>query len=478
MFNSVCFRWMRVRAWCIGILWGIVAWTCAGQSQAAMEIQGIQNGTAPASNYDRFDNSPSWIGNPANWPGGAPPMAVQNPWMGVGRDATAGRWATLISPSFVVSANHFAPGNGDTIQFFYTNNPSGPVESRTLVASEWLQASVPGDQGDVWIGKLSAPITDMPSYPILSLPGAGSDAYGGLGISTFGLSSDIPGTATSVRLGRNVIWKGTAAMYTETAGSSENYAYTFSYSNPGVGADESQIMTGDSGGPSFFLYGGGTPALLGLHWFNNDPMDTVSADTWLTNYVTDLQTGMNQLGNAGGEKVKTIAPVPGDFNLDGKRTAADSAAMSAALGNLSKYETTHGMNDAYLNSIGDLNGDGKVDTADYNILNQTVGRTQLGDTNGDGVVDLRDLANVLNDFGVTGQSPLGDTNGDGIVNLTDFNNVSNNFGRSVGSLNSVPEPAGWVLLVGGGLVLLGWGFSSLRGRFLSPVPLRVPSRRD
>ncbi len=44
---------------------------CAARVQAAMEIQGIVNGTAPASNYDRFDNSSAWIGNPANWAGGA-----------------------------------------------------------------------------------------------------------------------------------------------------------------------------------------------------------------------------------------------------------------------------------------------------------------------------------------------------------------------------------------------------------------------
>ena len=83
-------------------------------------------------------------------------MAYSNPWMGVGRDVIAARWGTLISPSFIVSASHYAPNVGDTIQFFYTNSLTGGTESRTVVASESLAGTTPGDQGDVWIGKLSA----------------------------------------------------------------------------------------------------------------------------------------------------------------------------------------------------------------------------------------------------------------------------------------------------------------------------------
>ena len=77
---------------------------------------------------------------------------------------------------------------------------------------------------------------------------------------------------------------------------------------------------------------------------------------------------MNQLGNSSGETVKTVSPVLGDFNLDGHRNAADFTAMQIALTNLPKYELTHGMNDAYLNMIGDLNGDGKVTNSDLQKL--------------------------------------------------------------------------------------------------------------
>lgn len=446
----------------VRVCFAALVFSWAGSGHAEMLIQGIQNGTAPASNYDRFDNSPQWIGNPSNWTGGAPTMAYSNPWMGVGRDVTSNRWGTLISPSFIVSASHYAPNVGDTVQFFATNSLTGATETRTVVASESLAGITPGDQGDVWIGKLSAPITDLPTYPILKLPTAGvSDPYGNLGISTFGLGA-LDGGATaanSMRLGRNTIWAGSANSY--TAGSGTAYAYYFTYDNPGVGPDESQVIVGDSGAPSFFQYAGGTPALLGLHWFNNDPMDTVSADTWLSNYTGDIQKGMNQLGNPNYEKVKTISPLLGDFNLDGRQTTADLTSMSAALGNLSGYESSHGMNDYYLKLLGDFNGDGVINATDLGILSNVVGGTGvkvLGDANGDGFVNILDFQVITNHWLQSGIGLPGDLNGDGIVNLSDLYVVMQNYGKTnlagSGSLNSVPEPSAWLLVVIGVATLL------------------------
>jgi len=421
----------------------VLAWASSGQ--AAMEIQGIVDGTAPASNYDRFDNSPAWIGNPANWPGGAPAGGASNPWTGVGRDP-AGYWGTLISPSFIVSAYHFHPAIGDTIDFYLNNDPTSTPVVRTVVAAEGLQGSVPGDQGDVWVGKLSSPASGVATYPILKLPTTDNSAYGGLGISTFGLSSDDNGNATSVRLGRNVITPGSAQF---------GYSYNFSYNNPGVGPDESQVMSGDSGAPSFFLYAGGTPALTGLHWYNNYPVDTISGDTSLPSYVSDIQTGMNQLGNPGGETVKTISPVPGDFNFDGRVTSADVPAMAAALANPSNFESTHGLNDSYLNFIGDLNGDGKVDIADYNLLSQRVNQPLAGDVNGDGIVNQADLNIISANWQLTNAGwAQGDLNGDGIINQLDMNILFANWLKTSSSyLSSVPEPATWVLLVLGGVAV-------------------------
>jgi hypothetical protein len=420
---------------------------CAANLHAAMEIQGIVSGTAPASNYDRFANSSAWIGNPANWAGGAPPGTSAYTWTGVGRDTSIGRWATMISPSFIVSASHFAPNVGDTVQFFLTNNPNGPSETRTVVAAESLQGSVTGDEGDVWVGKLSAPITDVASYPILQLPTSDNTAFGGLGIDTFGVS-DSGTNATNVRLGRNVITPGSAKW---------GFAYNFTYDTPGLGPDESQVIEGDSGAPSFFLYGGGTPALTGLHWYNNDPVDTMSGDSFLPTYVNDIQTGMNQLGNTRGETVKTVSPVLGDFNLDGVRNTADITAMTAALGNLSGWESAHGMSDAYLNFIGDLNGDGKVNAADLQALQQLIKPSLSGDANGDGKVDGQDYLIFAKEWSQSGSSLPADFNHDGIVNFQDYMILAQNFGKvATGSLTAVPEPTSLLLLSLGGFALAAW----------------------
>ncbi len=74
-----------------------------------------------------------------------------------------------------------------------------------------------------------------------------------------------------------------------------------------------------------------------------------------------------------------VTPMPpivlGDFNLDGQLTAADVPAMLAALKDLNAYKTAHGLSDAQLRSLGDVNGDfnpakltGGVNNADLQAL--------------------------------------------------------------------------------------------------------------
>ncbi|HZZ27898.1 MAG TPA: PEP-CTERM sorting domain-containing protein [Pirellulales bacterium] len=354
-----------------------------------MEIEGLQNGLTSAIDYDRFDNASAFIGNPGNWPAGAPPVNNPYPWTGVGRGIN-GAWGTMISPSYIVSADHFAPSG--TVRFYYTNNPNGPYEDRTIVASEWLETAVPGDSSDVWIAKLNQPVSsNVAIYPLLSLPK--SSDYSGLGIATFGLS-DVPsgvdpvaGNSTSVRLGRNTInWASTTAYSSGTTLSDGPYVMNYTYQNPGVGADESYQIAGDSGAPTFFEYAGSKPALLGVHWFTdvNSMGIPYSADSFLPPYASDIQTAMNQLASQTGtapESVTTVSPLMGDFNLDGKVNLADLAAMMNAVTHLSSYKTLHGMNTAYLDYIGDINHDGAVNNEDLQaLLNwfKSGGGTSLG----------------------------------------------------------------------------------------------------
>ena len=60
--------------------------------------------------------------------------------------------------------------------------------------------------------------------------------------------------------------------------------------------------------------------------------------------------------------------VPGDFDRDGQVTATDIQAMLSALTDLKAYETAHGLSDAALVLLGDLNSDHIVTNADIQPL--------------------------------------------------------------------------------------------------------------
>ena len=330
----------------------------AAETPAAMIVAGYSSATA--GQYDRFLNDAAFIGNPTNWPAGAPPVSNPFPWTGVGR-GTNGRWGTMISPSYFLSASHFPPSG--TMRFYYSNDPSGGFEDRAITAV----GQIPG--GDLWLGKLEMAVSsNVAIYPILSL--AQNSHYGGLGISTFGLT-DVPGVegdATSVRLGTNQI--DISAPYGNhnviqnvivSGATGFAYAYTYDLNNPIPLPNESYLQPGDSGGPSFFLYAGASPALVGVHWFNN-PNPSYSGDTFVDHYTVAIQALMI------GETLTTISPLLGDFNLDGTRTSSDVQAMLNALVDLNRYQSLHGMSGGYLLSIGDLNGDQVVSNADIEPL--------------------------------------------------------------------------------------------------------------
>jgi probable HAF family extracellular repeat protein len=83
-----------------------------------------------------------------------------------------------------------------------------------------------------------------------------------------------------------------------------------------------------------------------------------------------------------------------------------------------------------------------------------------GDANGDGTVDINDLTIVLAHYNQTGQTWAdGEFTGDGTVDINDLTIVLAHYGDTVGSSaagnpSAVPEPAGLVLLVCGGLAAL------------------------
>ncbi|HEY2761352.1 MAG TPA: dockerin type I domain-containing protein, partial [Pirellulales bacterium] len=71
-----------------------------------------------------------------------------------------------------------------------------------------------------------------------------------------------------------------------------------------------------------------------------------------------------------GDVIFTNAPGlhRGDFNLDGTVNVADIQAMTAALADLSGYESQQNLTDSQLQMLGDLNRDGQITNADIQAL--------------------------------------------------------------------------------------------------------------
>ncbi|MBN2473991.1 MAG: hypothetical protein JXB62_05255 [Pirellulales bacterium] len=195
-------------------------------------------------------------------------------------------WATMISPRYFLSAAHHHDSGG-SLYFCSTNDPEGPVEIHAIESGTQIAGT------DLWLGKLTTPVSrEVATYPILSLP-ADSD-YDHLEIYTFGRSDTLP-SWSSVRLGRNTIDPNTYETVTDSFGS-RGVSYHFDFDElGGVGADESYLQSGDSGGPSLAIYDG-MPALVGIHWYIWEDADSPgavgSADTFVPHYVEQIAAAM------------------------------------------------------------------------------------------------------------------------------------------------------------------------------------------
>ena len=212
-------------------------------------------------------------------------------WSGVGQSSD-NFWETMISPSYFVTANHWHASIGDTIQFNLDNSPTGTYETRTVVWSEQVGDS----NSDLWLGELSSPVgAGVAIYPILSLPNPAN--YKNLPLYTVGLA-DGSGVC-NMRLGCNNI--------SSAGGSSMDFVYNTS---AGVGSNESYVMSGDSGGPSFVPVDGQL-ALVGTHSAHSDanPVNgSISIDTFVPFYINAIDAAM--LANGSSEQVTLVVPEP------------------------------------------------------------------------------------------------------------------------------------------------------------------------
>jgi hypothetical protein len=204
---------------------------------ADMYLQGLGTDHAMSVTNDRF-----YVGADKSFVGQG------YDWSGVGENQV-GQWATMISPSYFISAGHYTPTPGDTITFHADNDPSSTAYKFTVDSG----IHVPGIT-DVYLGHLATPIPSsdhITTYPLWTLPTLSS--YIGKDIFVYGRPN---------RVGRNVI------SYVEVAGGYDPMYYPFSVMDGG-GPDEAYLVSGDSGGPSFG-YVNGHLALVGEHSSDSD----------------------------------------------------------------------------------------------------------------------------------------------------------------------------------------------------------------
>jgi hypothetical protein len=205
-------------------------------------------------------------------------------WSGV---STSDSRATMVSPSYFISAVHYRPNNGASLTF---TAPDGSTVSRTIQSGSQVSGT------DIWVGMLSSALpSSIAYYPILDL-GSDSD-YLGMGIYNYGMQH---------RVGRNII------DYIGTVSDADGVNVLYTYDDPGVGGDETYLQPGDSGRPSFIAYGGQL-TLLGPHYFiweNLQTGDVGSGDSFVPNSIDGINALM-------GDESLTLVPEPATLLLVG-----------------------------------------------------------------------------------------------------------------------------------------------------------------
>jgi hypothetical protein len=207
---------------------------------------------------------------------------------GVGWFATAGhKQPALISPRHFVWATHHLPVLSQNVKFLDAN---GVVVQRTVTAFTAIASDSSGDS-DLSIATLNAAVpTTVTPFRYLNL--ANDPDYIPTNLMVFGFNP----SGTGPRAGKGTL-AGFAIADVDGGGPQGNTKlYHFDYNEVSGLADDSYLIVGDSGSPSFATVSG-EPVLVGEHCTTNDTGSTIeSYDAFIPNYATKLNTQMAPLG--------------------------------------------------------------------------------------------------------------------------------------------------------------------------------------
>jgi len=240
------------------------------------------DGFAAATN-DRFANDPDFL------------LASQD-LSGVALTGS-GRWVTMLSSNVFVTAHHFAPSLNESVTFYAGNDSAGSSFSAAVESTTRLGST------DIRLGVLDTPLPagyafyDVLNYPIPPNTNA-------IGVYMFGRSPSSLATPLDMAVGRNVM---------------DTFEADFSVSSPSATGDagittdndpgdffyvdyESQLASGDSGGPVMAI-DGGELTIVGVNWFigSNGGGQDLSGFSYLPNYATEIEEFISS---------NSVSPVP------------------------------------------------------------------------------------------------------------------------------------------------------------------------
>jgi len=244
----------------------------------------IANGTMTIRNYSAASHSRFYTGADKNF------IGALYDFSGVGYSSD-GRWATLVSDNYFISAAHLHPATAQTVTFCTSNDPKGTKYTYTVAGGTKIGST------DLWIGWFDTTVNPaIERYPILTLPE--NNDYVGLELYNYG-KQDL--------VGRNVV----EFLCSSSCGGSTGFVAGYDYDNHdalSVGGDETYIITGDSGAPSFTVFDSNL-TLFGIHWSHTSSVaveGAISYDTFVPKYVDEV----NAVLASGGQSLEAV-PEPG-----------------------------------------------------------------------------------------------------------------------------------------------------------------------
>ena len=266
-----------------------------------------------AAGNDRFTNDTSAFVFPSSFS-----------LSGVGRTNDNGRWATLISDNVFLSASHFRPSVGSTVEFYPGNDPTAsPFLANVTGGSQVISADGSTDLYVGYLDRIVDPSIDRYTFATTFINGTAASP-GSVFIdpnnpfqNDLGYIVGISSTSRSDIVIDHSIGLNRVSGYGENVefqGNTNNDTLIYEYNgrnDPTYETNEAYVRGGDSGAPNFTIQNNQL-LLLGVNSFqlNGNPVTIVDPLTGDTTTEQFRATGITYTGNQADEISRLISVAP------------------------------------------------------------------------------------------------------------------------------------------------------------------------